>query len=282
MESGVFARQMKSHQASKAATDGRVIYAVGDVHGRLDLLNALLAQIEADRIAVRPAARPLLVFMGDYVDRGPASMGVIDRIVGITRRKAFETVALMGNHEQTLLQFLGDARAGPIWVMHGGKETLVDYGIIAPFIDAAPAAWEAARNAFVRALPRRHREFLAGLRLQAACGDYFFAHAGVRPGVPLGQQAEQDLLTIRRDFLAANAPFGKVVVHGHTPTEEPYSGPNRINVDTGAYASGVLTAVRLEGAERRFIQSRAASPPSVRGRSKLADFRARWTPDPVR
>lgn len=272
----MFARQMKSQQVSASPTDGRVIYAVGDVHGRLDLLNTLLSQIEADRSAARSVTRPLLVFMGDYVDRGPASRGVIDRIAGMTGRDAFELIALMGNHEQTMLQFLGDAQIGPIWVMHGGKETLVDYGVVPPAFDAAPADWERARKTFERALPRRHREFFAALKLQATCGDYLFVHAGVRPGVPLDQQSGQDLLTIRREFLAAATPFGKVVVHGHTPGEEPYSGPNRINVDTGAYATGVLTAVRLEGRERRFIQSRAASPPPVRGRSKLADFRARW------
>lgn len=277
----MFVRPRTRQQVSTAPMDGRVIYAVGDVHGRLDLLNGLMSLIEADRIASQPDAKPLLVFVGDYVDRGPSSRGVIDRIVGMTRSREFDTCALMGNHERTLLQFLSDAAVGPIWALHGGKETMVDYGVVPPSIEAEPAAWEAARLAFERALPRRHHTFLASLKLQIACGDYLFVHAGVRPGVPLDQQSEQDLLTIRRAFLAADAPFGKVVVHGHTPADAPFSGPTRINVDTGAYATGVLTAVRLQGTERRFLQARAATLPA-RGRSKLADFRARWLPNEVR
>ena len=273
----MLARRRKRQDVSPASTGGRLVYAVGDIHGRLDLLQAVLSLIEADLAASPPRETPALVFVGDYVDRGPASRAVVDRIVQLQRAGAFEVTSLMGNHERTLLDFLDDAAVGPIWALHGGKETLLDYGVTPP-AEGEGEAWIAARDAFERALPRRHRDFFTALTLQATVGDYFFVHAGVRPGVPLAEQAERDLLTIRRDFLAADAPYGKVVVHGHTPVEEASLGQHRINLDTGAYATGLLTAVRLEGTERRFLQAKAATPAPYR-RPKLADFRARWVPE---
>ncbi len=252
-----------------------MVYAVGDLHGREDLLQALLSQIAADVIASKPAARPVLIFVGDYVDRGPSSKGVIDRVLRV-RRSGFEVRTLMGNHERTLLQFLKDPAMGPIWAAHGGVETLIDYGVAPPSIDAGPSAWAGARDAFATQVPPRHLKFLSSLETQVVYGDYVFVHAGVRPGVPLIEQSEQDLLTIRGEFLAAVRPHEKIVVHGHTPTEAPFSGPHRINVDTGAYATGVLTAVRLQDGARRFLQVEVERAPTIGRRALAREFRSRW------
>jgi serine/threonine protein phosphatase 1 len=273
----LFARQTARQKSSTASTGGRTIYAVGDIHGRLDLLQSLLAKIEKDAsLASKPDRRPMIVFVGDYVDRGPSSRAVIDRILAVQRARRFEVSALRGNHENTLLEFLRDPMVGPIWTLHGGTETLLDYGVTPPAADSGVEAWETARQAFGARLPRPHLEFLQGLRARLVVGDYLFVHAGVRPGVPLSEQSEHDLLTIRRDFLARETPFEKLVVHGHTPTEAPFSGPYRINVDTGAYATGVLTAVRLEGSSRRFLQARADRA-LLDGKARLPDFRAQLT-----
>jgi serine/threonine protein phosphatase 1 len=256
------------------ATEGKTIYAVGDIHGRLDLLKTLLSQIEADASSPSDGA-PLLIFVGDYIDRGPASKGVVDRIIDVQRSPIFEVRCLMGNHERTLLDFLNDPMIGPIWAAHGGIETLAAYGVSAPAVGAGADEWARARDAFEALLPRRHLEFFASLKPYTVCGDFLFVHAGVRHGVPLGEQTERDLLTIRRDFLTKETRFEKIVVHGHTPVEAAYSGPYRINVDTGAYATGVLTAVRLLGDQRGFL--RAAAPIAARERRPtLAGFRARW------
>jgi serine/threonine protein phosphatase 1 len=261
--------------ASRPSTEGQTIYAVGDIHGRLDLLQVLLAQIEADAASSTACGKSLLIFVGDYIDRGPASKGVIDRIIDTRRSRTFEVRCLMGNHERTLLDFLNDAAIGPIWATHGGIETLVDYGVSAPPIGAGSDAWAKARGAFEAQLPRRHLEFLSSLKSYTVCGDFLFVHAGVRHGVPLGEQTERDLLTIRQDFLTKKTPFEKVVVHGHTPVEAAYSGPHRINIDTGAYATGVLTAVRLLGDQRGFLRATAPTAPPKRKQTSAA-FRARW------
>ena len=271
----MFARKRKPELARQASTDGRMVYAIGDLHGRADLLQALLTRIAADVIASKPAARPVLIFVGDYIDRGPSSKGVIDRVLSVGR-SGFEVRTLMGNHERTLLQFLEDPAVGPLWAAHGGVETLVDYGVAPPSIDASPGAWADARDAFAAQAPPRHLKFLAGLETQVVYGDYLFVHAGVRPGVPLVEQTEHDLLTIRGEFLTAVRPNEKIVVHGHTPTEAPFSGPHRINVDTGAYATGVLTAVKLQDAARRFLQVEVEKAPAVGVRTLSKRFRTSW------
>jgi serine/threonine protein phosphatase 1 len=239
-----------------ASTDGRVIYAVGDVHGRLDLLDPLLEQIRDDALT---AALPksVLIFVGDYIDRGGASKGVIDRVIALQHEGVFEVRALKGNHEEALLAFLDDASFGPTWCENGGTQTLVSYGVTAPSLRKDSAGWVKARDAFEQALPAEHLGFLASLELSVVYGGYVFVHAGLRPGVPLGAQQERDLLWIRQEFLSAQRPFEKIVVHGHTPTDEPFMGAHRIGIDTGAYATGLLTAVRLEDDERRLIQSAA-------------------------
>jgi serine/threonine protein phosphatase 1 len=230
------------------------IYAVGDIHGRFDLLQILAGRI-ADDLAGAPTRQALTVFLGDYIDRGPRSAAVLEALSG----GEFPTrlIALRGNHEEMLLRFLDDGNALESWRGFGGLETLHSYGV--PVADAMRGAgYAAAREAFARALPQRHLDFLNGTAPSVAFGDYFFCHAGVRPGVALDRQRQDDLLWIRHAFLQHRGSFGKVVVHGHTPVAAPEDRGNRINIDTGAYASATLTALVLEGDRRRYLSTRPA------------------------
>jgi serine/threonine protein phosphatase 1 len=247
-------------RVGRSATDGRLIYAIGDVHGRADLLDRVVREIGRDFLATGRADRPVLVLIGDYVDRGPASRDVLDRLTALTGGAEFEVRALKGNHEQALMAFLQDPSTGPAWCMHGGAETLIDYGVTPPESQTDAHGWQRARDAFALALPLPHLNLLRSLEVMAAYGDYVFVHAGVRQGVPLAAQTEADLLWIRDEFLSEPGPFEKVIVHGHTPCEAVSMADDRINIDTGAYATGVLTAVRLENAERRFIQVGLTGP----------------------
>ena len=233
--------------------EGMRIYAIGDIHGRDDLLGDLLARIEEDAQNT-PASRNILVFLGDYVDRGLHSKQVLDRLTG-EGPAGFERVFLKGNHEQAMLQFLCDAAFGKTWKYYGGLETLHSYGITELTLSDDPADFERARARFEEVLPPAHRRFLETLQPSAEFGGYFFAHAGVRPGVPLHRQIEEDLLWIREDFLDSSSRYGKVIVHGHTPREEVVVRSNRIGIDTGAYMTGILTALVLEGEGRRFLQT---------------------------
>lgn len=231
------------------STGGRLVYAVGDVHGHALELRALLRAIGADAAAARPAEPPLLVFLGDYVDRGPDSRGVLETLLALEAEGAFETVALKGNHEDALIRFLADPGYADAWIDNWGEATLRSYGI-------DPWGGAAVQARFAAVLPDAHRDFLGRLVLSHTVGDYHFVHAGVRPGVALHAQAARDLMWIRHEFLLSDEPFGKVVVHGHTPAYDPEVRENRIGVDTGCYFTGVLTAVRLEGETRRFLQAR--------------------------
>lgn len=229
------------------------LYAVGDVHGRDDLLEKLLLKIEQDG-ASAPVSRKVLIFLGDYVDRGLRSKQVIDRLCDL-RLDGFETVFLKGNHELAMQQFLGDAQFGRTWKYYGGLETLHSYGIDDLTLSDDPRDFERARQRFLDVLPSEHRDFLDRLSLWAEFGDFYFVHAGVRPGISLARQIEDDLLWIREDFLSSRASFGKVVVHGHTPTEMAVFKSNRIGIDTGAYMTGVLTCLVLDGEQRHLLQT---------------------------
>lgn len=239
------------------STHGRLIYAVGDVHGRLDVLGPLLHDIAKDAVAQNADDRPMLVFLGDYVDRGPESKGVVDLILQLQGWPKFEIRALKGNHEEALLQFLDEPAFGATWMEHGGAATLASYGVQPPAQRTDPQAWKPVRDAFAQALPTDHLAFYRSLELMITEGDYAFVHAGVRPGVPLHQQSERDLLWIRQEFLQERSRFEKMIVHGHTPMEQPQLTANRLGVDTGAYATGVLTAVRLHHDEQEILQVRA-------------------------
>jgi serine/threonine protein phosphatase 1 len=225
------------------------IYAVGDVHGRADLLTELFNRIDSD-LNARPIAKSIQIFLGDYIDRGPHSRQVIDLL--IARRQQGETVFLKGNHEACALLFLEDRAKLSDWKELGGASTLLSYGVT-PANRDDPQSQQQAATAFRQALPADHRQFIQNLRLSYTCGGFFFVHAGVRPGIPLERQSERDLLWIRDDFLLHEEDFGKVVVHGHTPAHEPDVRPNRINIDTGAYATGRLTCMVLEGDQMRFL-----------------------------
>lgn len=236
---------LRSDRWRPRTPDGTRIYAIGDVHGRADLLAPLLLQIEVD-IALHPVSRPVVVFLGDYIDRGPASKQVLDLLLACS--EARETVFLKGNHEDFLLKFLKDAAVLDDWRYCGGLETLVAYGLKPP-INPTPLAQAQLARDLDRSLPQAHRTFLEALKLFFVCGDYLFVHAGVRPLVPLERQSETDLLWIRDDFLLWDKAFEKFVVHGHTPVHEPEIHSNRINIDTGAFATGRLTCLLLEGAD---------------------------------
>jgi len=239
--------------AHPPSTGGRLVYAIGDVHGYPGVLRSLVDEIARDVSRTRPAERPLLIFIGDYVDRGPDSRAVIEAVIALQADPRFEVVALKGNHEDALLRVLDDRAFGPSWCANWGQATLRSYGVEPP---ASEVDAEDARQALARAFPSAHRRFLEDLPVSLTVGDYLFVHAGVRPGVPLAEQAERDLIWIRYDFLESDEAFGKVVVHGHTPAEAPELRANRIGIDTGVYMTGVLTAVRLRGEEQRFIQAR--------------------------
>jgi serine/threonine protein phosphatase 1 len=221
---------------------GLRIYAVGDIHGRVDLLNKLLARIDTD-IPLRPTVRTIYVFLGDYIDRGSSSRATIDRL--IKHRETHESVFLKGNHELIAIKCLSDPSLFDHWMRLGGLETLKSYGV-APETLADVRHTAELQAAFFNALPQAHIRFFRDLQNSFACGDFFFAHAGVKPGIDLSRQKERDLLWIRGEFLSSSDDFGKIIVHGHTPTSEIEVGPNRINIDTGAFATGRLTCLVIE------------------------------------
>lgn len=252
-----FLKELRSSAAgSRFATpavprvpDGERVYAVGDVHGCLTLLNGLLTLLANDN-ARRDQARTTLVMLGDLIDRGPESRGVVERLLEVPT--GFDSlVILRGNHEQFLLDALKRPQAvWDGWLSHGGRQTLASYGISERLAMSEPARFA---DALRREIPPRHLELFAEMPLSWRCGDYFFAHAGVRPGVTLDRQTARDLLMIRGEFLEADADHGAVVVHGHSIGEQTEVRPNRIGLDTGAYRTGILSAVRLEGGDQDFL-----------------------------
>jgi serine/threonine protein phosphatase 1 len=243
--------------------EGVVAYAIGDVHGRDDLLEPLVAHILANP-GFAEAQRRVVIGLGDYIDRGPASRQVIGRLVGLKATPGVEARLLRGNHDQTLLDFLADAGAGPAWCEFGGAEAMRSYGVNPPSARADLEDWDTARQALAEAMPPAHLSLLRGLEPCLELGSYFFAHAGARPGVPLDQQDEQDLMWIRQPFLGDPRPFERVVVHGHSASVEAFADRRRIGIDTGAYATGVLTALRLQGDDRRLVQATRQRDKTVR------------------
>jgi serine/threonine protein phosphatase 1 len=238
--------------APRAPADSR-IYAIGDIHGRVDLLRQLHRLIHEDAYR-RQAPRNVVVYLGDYVDRGDESRGVIDLLLD-EPLPSFESIYLKGNHEESMLRFLEDTTVGPPWLFYGGGQTLASYGVRPPEMPLNARELVRAQRELAERLPSRHRRFLVDLALTHSEGDYFFAHAGVRPDVPLDQQTAQDLMWIRDEFLLSEANFGKIVVHGHTIVPRPDVQRNRIGIDTGAFASGHLTCLILEGSQLGFLQT---------------------------
>lgn len=230
--------------------DNTRLYVIGDIHGRLDLLDRLIDEI--DRDAKRHGTTCLTVTLGDYIDRGPDSRGVLERL--LSNPFPGDYVALKGNHEALLQAFLENPAVGVRWRRLGGLETLISFGVpVAAMMESKN--YNLAAEQLRAALLPEHTKFLASLRMSLTVGRYFLCHAGIRPGVKLERQSPDDLLWIRDEFLTSTMDFGKIVVHGHTPNMEPEVLPNRINIDTGAFATGRLTCVVLEGESRRFINT---------------------------
>lgn len=244
--------------AAAAPYAPRRIYAIGDIHGHSALLDAMGAAIRAD-LATHPTERPLVICLGDLIDRGPDSAGVIDRLSATDAPfgPGVDFLCLRGNHDHWLALFLRDPLVLEVWSRKGGERTLASYGIALERIRAAadnPADADALRLEFAAKLPPRHQRFMLSLPFFAVDGDYFFAHAGVDPERPLDSQLAEDLMWIRDRFLSSRRDFGKVVVHGHTMRRAVESLPNRINVDTGVYVNGVLSCVVLEARDRHLLQ----------------------------
>jgi serine/threonine protein phosphatase 1 len=239
------------------STGGRLVYGVGDIHGRYDLLKALLAKIAADAEGGAKGRRPVLIFCGDYVDRGPQSAEVIQALLWLRQRPQFDVRLLKGNHEASMLDYIAGRPGAEAWLRYGGDETLRSYGVEPPPAKAKPAAHAQARDSLLETMPAAHLWLLQSLPLTEVAGDYVFVHAGVRRGAALADQREEDLLWIRQGFVDQVFPFEKMVIHGHTWTgDQPETRKHRIGIDTGAYATGVLTAVRLDDGEMSFLQAR--------------------------
>jgi serine/threonine protein phosphatase 1 len=242
--------QAPASPAPAALPDGLRVYAIGDVHGRLDLLDALLARIAVDD-AARAPCRTQRLLLGDLVDRGPESAGVIERARELAAGGAR---ILMGNHEEMFLRAIdGDVQALRVMLRVGGRETLLSYGISEA--DFVASDCDELLALFIARVPPEHIAFLRGFENWVQYGDYLFAHAGIRPAVPLEEQSPADLRWIRREFLDCEEDHGYVVVHGHTISETVEERPNRIGIDTGAFASGRLTALGLEGTTRWYLET---------------------------
>jgi serine/threonine protein phosphatase 1 len=233
-----------------ALPPGLRIYAIGDVHGRLDLLTELHDRIRRDFVAA-PAERAVEIFLGDYIDRGPASRQVVEWLLA-SKSVGGERICLLGNHEDMVLRALRDPLMMEAWLYNGGLDTLRSYRVSVDLETADPL--RRMRRDFQAALPPAHYDFMRGLPRTVSFGGYFFVHAGLSPERPLDAQKPDDLVWIREPFLSSDADFGRIVVHGHTPCAAPEIRPNRINIDTGAFFTGRLTCVALEDVDRRFLQ----------------------------
>lgn len=218
------------------------VYAIGDIHGRADLLDEIFAGIEADELE-RPIACSIIVLLGDYIDRGLRSKEVLDRLIERTRRR--HVVALRGNHDDYMWRALSDDNLALRWLACGGRETLYAYGIIVP-VDVNRDNVHIMMAKAAALIPDRHKAFLERLLLSVTIGDYAFVHAGIRPGIAMVDQSSSDLMSIRQPFLDCTLRHEFVIVHGHTPVNAPDFRRNRINIDTGAYLTGNLTCLILE------------------------------------
>ena len=247
-------------QSGPAGARGWRAYVVGDLHGRLDLLDQLLDKIQDD-IERRPVRKVLLIFVGDLIDRGPNSAQVVERL-RTYRHPRIQTVFLLGNHEEVLLRILaGEADLIAKWRSFGGTECLMSYGV-----DAAQLSGLEDEDALAvvrKAIPKKHVEFLESFDDSCRFGDYLVVHAGIRPGIEFDQQRQTDLRWIREPFLFDETDHGFVVVHGHTIRPEVEVRPNRIGIDTGAYRSGVLTALAIEGSGTWLLDTRTAAQETV-------------------
>ncbi len=235
--------------------DGVRVYAIGDIHGRHDLLERIELAVVEDLSRSSRLVRPVLVYLGDYVDRGIAGRQVLEHLARNEILEGIPRVLLRGNHDLWFREFLRGEPIGESWLQYGGEATLLSYGVpLDPKLSLGQRLGRAAEILAER-VPATHLALLDGLEVAFALGDYFFCHAGIRPGIPLARQSENDLLWIREPFLSWSGDHEKIVVHGHTIAEQPQLRRNRIGIDTGAYSTGVLTCLVLEGTDIRFLRT---------------------------
>ncbi|TPI85523.1 metallophosphoesterase [Mesorhizobium sp. B2-8-9] len=242
------------HYLDARGPDGMRLYAIGDVHGRHDLLAAMHRHIESE-LEHAPGSDWRIIHLGDYVDRGPDSRSVIDFLIE-TRKRDPRNIMLAGNHDIGMLEFLAEAEPDGLFVNYGGVQTAQSYGVDllrdGHWYGKAQAIAR-GHMALVKAVPHSHIDFLQSLTFSATFGDFFFCHAGIRPGVPLDRQNQQDLIWIRDAFHDHPGLFSKVIVHGHTPVPEAEVKANRVNVDTLAWKSGTLSALAVNGGDKRIL-----------------------------
>ena len=227
------------------------IYCIGDIHGRADLLQQIQEKILSD--AAKYKGKKTIVYLGDYIDRGEQSCQVVEALVS-DPLDGFTSIHLMGNHEQILLSFIDYPKQSAAWLSFGGTAALNSYGIPLAHLPTMREVVELAKQLDEK-LPDSHRDFLQNLAMSWQCGSYYFVHAGIDPNVALDKQGIDDQLWIRGEFLESEKDHGVIVVHGHSITFEPELLLNRIGIDTGAFSTGVLTCLVLEGGEQRFIQT---------------------------
>lgn len=241
-----------------AVPDGQRYYAVGDIHGRLDLFAAMIDAIEAE-MADAPGLDHRIILLGDLVDRGPNSAGVVER--ARAWQQARDVRILAGNHEEMFLQAFEKPEALRHFLKHGGFETLVSYGFLSKLLVTLPL--EEIFERLPQFVSQATRDYIASFETMISAGDFVFVHAGIDPARPLDEQKRSDLLWIRERFLSHEGPLEKVVVHGHTIFDRVMDCGNRIGIDTGAFRSGVLSALVLEGDQRRILQARAGDGGTV-------------------
>lgn len=248
MMKGIFRkRAVPAEPIARALPDGQRAYAIGDIHGCLDLLDDLLAQIDADERA-RGSAQTQVIVLGDVIDRGPDSAGVVERLIALSETRDGVRF-ILGNHEEVFLRALeGDLESLRLFVRIGGRETVLSYGIAER--DYERTDYDELLDLIRARVPQRHIDFLRGFEDRIEIGDYLFVHAGLRPGVPIEEQQRRDMRWIRSSFLDTDWDFGKLVVHGHSISDAVVVRPNRLGIDTGAFATGRLTALGIEAGDR--------------------------------
>lgn len=250
----IFGKRNRVSLETARVPEGVRVYVIGDIHGCVGLLQKLHAKIVVDARKFGAGHRNIVVYLGDYVDRGLHSREVLDVLID-SRLPGFDAVFLRGNHDQQLLDFIDDPRSGAAWFKYGGDATVYSYGVRIPETISTAERFAYVREQLLEWVPRAHIEFLAQTQLYCEIGDYAFAHAGVRPGRPLDRQVPEDLMWIREEFLDYDRALGKVVVHGHSVSDQPQLREHRIGIDTGACYGNALSCLVLEGGTRRFLSS---------------------------
>jgi serine/threonine protein phosphatase 1 len=253
----LFGRRNRVGLQTATLPDGVRVYVIGDIHGCISLLEQLHALVVVDARAARGKARNIIVYLGDYVDRGLHSREVLDVLSG-RPLPGFDPVFLRGNHDQQFLDFFDDPHSGAVWFRYGGDATVYSYGVRIPESVGAAERFTYVRDELAAKVPQAHIDFLTRTQLYCEIGDYAFVHAGIRPELPLDRQVPEDLMWIRDGFLDYDRPLDKVVVHGHSVSDQPQLREHRIGIDTGACYGNALTCLVLEGGGRRFLSSRDA------------------------